>query len=134
MSLLRYGRTTWTLTKCMKKKLDRNYTRILFAVLNKCWRQHSTKQQLYGHLLPILKTIQGRWTRYAGDRWGSKDILLWTTARGWARVGRSANTPFQRSHFKDPISYNNTQYAKRGFLLSIIICSFLRVIWLFFFN
>ena len=31
------------------KKLDGNYTRMLRAILNKSWRQHPTKQQLYGH-------------------------------------------------------------------------------------
>ena len=42
----------------MEKKFDGNYKRILRAVLNKSLRQHSTKQQLYGHLLPILKTCK----------------------------------------------------------------------------
>ena len=65
MSILLYGCTTWTLTKCMEEKLDGNYTRMLRAILSKSWRQHSTKQQLYGHLLPIMKTIQVRWTRHA---------------------------------------------------------------------
>ena len=57
MSMLLYGCTTWTLTKRMEKKLDGNYTRMLRAILNKSWRQHPTKQQLYGHLPPIAKTI-----------------------------------------------------------------------------
>ena len=38
VSILLYGCTTWTLTKCMKKKLDGNYTRMLWAILNKSWR------------------------------------------------------------------------------------------------
>ena len=42
----------------MEKKLDGNYTRMLRAILNKSWRQHTTKQQLYGHLPPITKTIK----------------------------------------------------------------------------
>ena len=57
VSILLYGCTTWTLTKHMEKKLDGNNTRMLQAVLNKSWRQHPTKQQLYGHLPPITKTI-----------------------------------------------------------------------------
>ena len=65
-SILLYGCTTWTLTKCMEKKLDSNYTWILRAILNKSWRQHPTKQQLYGHLLSITKTIQVRRTKHAG--------------------------------------------------------------------
>ena len=39
-SILRYGCTTWTLTKRLEKKLDGNYTRMLRAILNKSWRQH----------------------------------------------------------------------------------------------
>ena len=66
MSIVLYGFTTWMLTKHMKKKLDSNYIRMLWAILNKTWKQHPTKQQLYGHLPPITKTIQVRWTRHAG--------------------------------------------------------------------
>ena len=36
------------------------------AILKKSWKQQSTKQQLYGHLPPISKTIQVRWTRHVG--------------------------------------------------------------------
>ena len=75
--------TTWTLTKRLKKKLDGNYTRMLRAILSKSWRQHPTRHQLYGHLPPIMKTIQVRRTRHAGNCWRSKDelisdVLLWT--------------------------------------------------------
>ena len=49
-SILLYGCTTWTLTKRLEKKLDGNYTRMLRAILNKSWRQHPTRHQLYGHL------------------------------------------------------------------------------------
>ena len=83
VSILLYGCTTWTLTKWLEKKLDGNYTRMLRAILNKSWRQHPTRRQLYGHLPPIMKTIQARQTRHAGHCWRSKDeiesdVLLWT--------------------------------------------------------
>ena len=60
------------------------------AILNKSWKQHPTKQQLYGHLPPISKTIQIRQTRPAGHCWRSKDelksdVLLWTPPHGCAR-------------------------------------------------
>ena len=74
--ILLYGCTTWTLTKWLEKKLDGNYTRMLWAIFNKSWRQHPTKHQLYGHLPPITKTIQVRWTRHAGHCWRSKDELI----------------------------------------------------------
>ena len=49
VSILLDGCTTWTLTKRMEKKLDGRYTRMLRAILNKSWRQHPTKQQLYSY-------------------------------------------------------------------------------------
>ena len=81
----------------MEKKLDSNYTRMLPAILNKSWRQHPTKKQVYGHLPPITKTIPVRRTRYAGHCWRSKDelisdVLLWTPSHGRAKAGRPART------------------------------------------
>ena len=76
VSILLYGCTTWTLTKQLEKKLDGNYTRMLRAILNKFWRKHPTRRQLYGHLPPIMKTIQVRWTRHAGHCWRSRDELI----------------------------------------------------------
>ena len=76
ISILLYGYTTWTL-KYRLEKLDGNYTRMLRAILNKSWRQHHTKHQLYGHLPPITKTIQVRRTRHAGHELISY-VLLWT--------------------------------------------------------
>ena len=96
VSILLYGCTTWTLTKRLEKKLDGNYTRMLSAVLNKSWRQHPTRHQLYGHLPPpMTKTIQVRRTRHAGHCWRSKDelisdVLLWTPTYGCAKAGRPA--------------------------------------------
>ena len=101
ISILLYGCTTWMLTKQLKKKLDGNYTRMLRAILNKSWRQHPTRHQLYGHLPLITKTIQIRWTRHAGHCWTSKDelindVLLWTPAYGRAKSGRPARTYIQQ--------------------------------------
>ena len=100
-SILLYGCTTWTLTKRLEKKLDGNYTRMLRAILNKSWRQHPTRYQLYGHLPPITKTIQVRRTRHAGHCWRSRDelirdVLLWTPTHGRAKAGRPAWTYIQR--------------------------------------
>ena len=100
-SILLYGCTTWTLTKWQEKKLDGNYTRMLRAVLNKSWRQHPTRHQLYGHLPPITKTIQVRRTRHAGQFWRSRDelirdVLLWTPTHGHAKAERPARTYIQQ--------------------------------------
>ena len=99
-SVLLYGCTTWTLTKRMEKRLDVNYTRMLLVTLNKTWRQHPKKQQLYGHLPPITKTIKVRRTRHAEHCWRSRDklirdALLWTPSHRRAKAGRPAGTYIQ---------------------------------------
>ena len=101
VSILLYGCTIWTLTKRLKEKLDGNYTRMLQAILNKSWRQHPTRHQLYGQLPPVMKTIQVRQTRHAGHCWRSKDelisdVLLWTPAYGQAKAGWPAWTYIQQ--------------------------------------
>ena len=101
VSILLYGYTRWTLTKRMEKKLDGNYARMLQAILNKSWRQHSTKQQLYGHLPSITKTIKIRRTRHAGHCGRSRDqlisdVLLWTPSHGRAKAGRPTRTNIQQ--------------------------------------
>ena len=80
-----------------KKKLLGNYTRKLCAVLQKFWKQYPKKQQLYDHLSPILQNIQVRLTRHIGHCWRSwnelfSDVVLWTTTRGCANVGRPIRT------------------------------------------
>ena len=97
MSILLYGCTTWTLTKRMEKKRDGNCTRKLWAVLNKFWKQHSTKRQLYGY----LALIQVRRTRHAGHYRRSKDkpisdVLLWNPSHRRARVGWPTRTYLQQ--------------------------------------
>ena len=101
VSILLYGCTTWTLTKRLEKKLDGNYTRMLRAILNKSWRQDTTRHQLYDHLPPITKNIQARRTRHAGHCWRSRDklisdVLLWTPTYGRAIAGRPARTYIQQ--------------------------------------
>ena len=74
---------------------------MLRAILNKPWRQHPTRHQLYGHLPPITKTIQVRRTRHARHCWRSRDelisdVLLWTPKYGRAKAGRPARTYIQQ--------------------------------------
>ena len=99
--ILLYGCTTWTLTKRLEKKLHGNNTRMLRAILNRSWRQHPTRHELYGHLPPITKTIQARRTRHAWHCWRSKDeiisdVLLWIPAYGQSKAGRPARTFIQQ--------------------------------------
>ena len=75
--------------------------KMLRAILNKSWRQHPTRHQLYGHLPPITKTIQVRRARHAVHCWRSRDelirdVLLWTPTHGRAKAGRPARTYIQQ--------------------------------------
>ena len=85
----------------MEKRLDGNYTRMLWAILNDSLRQNPAKQQLYGHQPPITKIIQVRQTRHVGHCWRSKDelisdILVWAPSHGRAKAGRPSRTYIQQ--------------------------------------
>ena len=74
---------------------------MLWAILNQSWKQHPRKQQLYGYLLPISKTITIRQTRHVGHYWRSQDefisyILLWTSSHGHVGVRQPARTYLQQ--------------------------------------
>ena len=70
---------------------------MLPAILSRSWKQHLRKQQLYGHIPPIKKTIQVRRNWHARRCWRSKDelisgILLWTSSHRQANVRRLARS------------------------------------------
>ena len=104
VSVLSYGCTTFTLRKNIKnkkreKKQGTNYIRMLRVGLNKFWKQHSPKQQLYSP--SISQTTQVRLARYAGHCWRSNDklisdILFWTLTHGHTSIGRPTRTYIHR--------------------------------------
>ena len=112
--------------KTTGKKLDGNYTRMLQAILNKSWRQHPTKRQLYSHQPPTTKTIQVRRTRHAGHCWRSRDelisdVFLWTPIYGREKAGRPARTYIQQlcedmgcSHEDLPEAMNDREKWREG--------------------
>ena len=72
-----------------------------YIYLSKSWRQHPTRHQQYGHLPPIMKTIQIRLTRHTGHCLRSRDelisdVLLWTPTYGRAKAGQPARTYIQQ--------------------------------------
>ena len=74
---------------------------MLPAILNKSWRKHPTKHQLYSHLPPIMKTNQVRRIRHAGHCWRSSDelvseVLQRTPTYSRAKAGRPARTYIQQ--------------------------------------
>ena len=71
------------------------------AILNKSWGLHPTKQQLYGNLPPLTKTIKVGRIRHAAHCWRSRDeliseILQWTPSHGRAKAGRPAKICIQQ--------------------------------------
>ena len=69
--------------------------------VNKSWRQHPTRHQLYAHLPPITKTIQIRRTMHTGHCSRSRDELIsevhrWTPTYSRAKAGRPAKTYIQQ--------------------------------------
>ena len=69
-------------------------------ILNKSWKQHPIKLQLYD-LLPLVisKAVQERQTRHAGHYCRRNDelisdVLLWTPTYGRASVDRQAKIYF----------------------------------------
>ena len=67
MALLLYGCTTRALTKHLKRKLDKNYTRMLHATSKKITRQHPIKRQLSSYLPSISQSIKIKRARLAEE-------------------------------------------------------------------
>ena len=96
----------------MEKKLYGNYTRMAWAKLNKYWRQHPTKQELYRHLPTITKTIQVNRNRHSGNCWRSKNELisnriLWTPSYGREKAGQPVRTYIQQLYADTGWSLND---------------------------
>ena len=62
MLVLIYSCATWTLVKCLEKKQDGNYTKMLHAI----WTNLGSSPLENSHLHPISQTIQVRWIKHAG--------------------------------------------------------------------
>ena len=85
-----YGEKTW---RYLHKNTASN--------TEQSWRQHPTKQQLCGHLPPITKAIQFRWTSHAGHCWRSRDELIsdvfqWIHSHGREKARRPVRNYIQQ--------------------------------------
>ena len=115
----RVGTAVWTLTKCMEKKLDGNYARMLRAILNKSRRLHPTKQQLCENLLSITKTIKVTRSRHVGHCMRSRNelisnMLLWIYSHGRAKAGRPARIYIQQLCADTDCNLEDLQEVMRG--------------------
>ena len=64
--ILLYGSETWSLTRKLEKHLDGTYTRLLRRVKNLSWRDHPTKDLIYGSLRPISLVLRAKRVQFAG--------------------------------------------------------------------
>ena len=79
------------------RQLHKNAARNIEQVLEATPHKH----QLYGHLPPIMKTIQVRRTRHARHCWRRRDelinnVLPWTPTYGRSKAGQPARTYIQQ--------------------------------------
>ena len=79
--------------------IDFYTTMISCFFYNSCLYQIFPKQQLYGHLPLISKTIHVKQTGHAGSCWRCKyelmiDVPLWNPTCGGASIGRPARSKF----------------------------------------
>ena len=62
--------------KEFQDRLDGTYTRLLMRVQNISWREHKTKEQIYGDIPPISTTVAQRRVRFAGNCFRAKDQVI----------------------------------------------------------
>ena len=76
--------------RCLRKSLTAMH-KMLWSLLNKSFKQPPTKQQLYGHLPPISKTIKVQrktcWTLIESKDKPMSDFFHWTPTHGRVSVG-----------------------------------------------
>ena len=100
-SCCRVSTTIWLHHLDFNKRFGERTRRKLHKDAASCfensWKQHPTKQQLHGHLVPISQTILERPEIHSRNCWWSKDeliseVLQWTPTDRYNCFGRPANT------------------------------------------
>ena len=62
--------------KELQDRIDGTYTRLLMRVQDISWREHKTKEQIYGDIPPISDTVAQRRVRLAGHCYRAKDQVI----------------------------------------------------------
>ena len=57
---LLYGAEGWTITNKLEARLDGCYTRLLTMVLDLNWKDHPTKEEIYGNLPKVSEVVRER--------------------------------------------------------------------------
>ena len=81
-STLLYGAETWEMNKALQDRLNGTYIIPLLPLQNLSWKNHPTKAQIHGDILPISTVMTRRKTCFTGHCYRAKDqitsdILLW---------------------------------------------------------
>ena len=96
-SILLYGAEAWTLTETLEARLDGCYTRLLMMVLNKNWRDHPTKEEIYGDLPKVSEVLRARRLSFAAHCARRQNepvsrLVFWNPTQGTRSQGRPSLT------------------------------------------
>ena len=92
-SILLYGSEGWTLTERLEARLDGCYTRLLMMVQNLNWRDHPTREVIYGDLPKLSEIVRGRRLNFAAHcarrlEEPVSGLVFWTPTQGTRAQGR----------------------------------------------
>ena len=59
-SILLYRAERWTITNKLEARLDDCYTRLLMMVLDLNWKDHPTREEIYGSLPKVSEVVRER--------------------------------------------------------------------------
>ena len=81
-AILLYGSETWTMSAKFIKRLDGTYTRLLRRAKNLSWRNHPTRELIYGDLCPVSSLVKARRVQFAGHCYRAENevissLILW---------------------------------------------------------
>ena len=92
-SILLYGAEGWTLTNKLESRLDGCYTRLLMMPLNLNWKDHPTREELYGGLPKVSEVVRGRRLNFAAHcsrrlKEPVSQLVFWCPQQGARSQGR----------------------------------------------
>ena len=92
-TILLYGAEGWTLTDKLEARLDGCYTRLLMKALNLNWKDHPTREKIYGKLPKVSEVVRGRRLSFAGHcvrrlNEPVSKLVFWCPTQGSRSKGR----------------------------------------------
>ena len=92
-SILLYGSEGWTLTEALEARLDGCYTRLLMVVQDLSWKDHPTRETIYGDLPKVSEIVRARRLNFAAHctrrvNEPVANLVFWNPAQGTRNQGR----------------------------------------------